>query len=195
MISVTELFFTDELSALQDDQNVPNASLKMYANIIQKASEVKMKYSKGRRIYIIASAIVLLAVLITIFVLSAQNGEESSSTSGFFTRLIEAIFGQAASEAILRTFAHFCEFAGLGFLMCNFLFALKDKLKPFWSFLFSFVYAITDEIHQIFVPERAFQVSDILVDSTGALIGVTASFVILNFLLYTKKRRNKNGNS
>jgi VanZ family protein len=61
--------------------------------------------------------------------------------------------------------------------------------------MFGTGYAITDEIHQIFVPDRAFQLSDILVDSTGALIGVIASFIMLKIILYIGKRRTKNGNS
>lgn len=160
----------------------------MFVNIIrQKTNEVKMNYSKGRKIYIALSSIALTAVLITIFVLSAQNGEKSSSTSGFFTELIEAIFGQPANEAIVRTLAHFCEFASLGFLMCNFLFALKDKLKPFSSILFSVLYAISDEIHQYFVPERACQLSDFAVDSAGIVLGVTV-FCILNTIIIKYKK-------
>ncbi len=140
-----------------------------------------MNYSKGRKIYIIISAVALLAVLITIFILSAQNGEESSSTSGFFTDLIEAIFGQPPNEAIIRTLAHFCEFAALGFLMCNFIFALKDKLKPFFSILFSFIYAVSDEIHQYFIPERACQLSDLTIDLGGIVFGVVV-FCLLIFI-------------
>ncbi len=148
-----------------------------------------MNYSKGRKIYIALSAIALVTVLITIFVLSAQTGEESSSTSGFFTKLIEAIIGQPADEAFIRTLAHFCEFAGLGFLMVNFIFALKDKLKPLMSILFSCAYALTDEIHQIFVPERAFQLSDFAVDSAGIVLGVGV-FCVLSFLSAKCKTQN-----
>ena len=149
-----------------------------------------MKHSKGRKIYIALSAILLVAVLMTIFVLSAQNGEESSSTSGFFIQLIESVFGQPASESIIRTLAHFCEFAGLGFLVCNFLFALKDKLKPFFSILFSAGYAATDEFHQMFVPGRACQLSDWAVDFCGIVLGVSAFCIIkfiINFIIKHKK--------
>ena len=34
------------------------------------------------------------------------------------------------------------------------------------------VYGITDEIHQIFVPGRAFQVSDLAMDAAGSIIGI-----------------------
>ena len=148
-----------------------------------------MNYSKGRKIYIALSATALIAVLITIFILSAQNGEESSSTSGFFTELIETIFGQPASENIIRTLAHFCEFAGLGFLTCNFIFALKDKPKPIISILLSCAYAVTDEIHQYFVPERACQLSDFAVDTAGIVLGVGV-FCVLSLLSVKCKTQN-----
>ena len=152
-----------------------------------------MNYSKGRKVYIILSAIALAAVLIIIFVLSAQNGEESSSTSGFFTKLIETLFGQPANEAIIRTLAHFCEFAGLGFLMCNFIYALKDKLRPFFSIIFSVLYAISDEIHQIFVPERACQLSDLAVDFCGIILGVIVfcALITLKYKVQNTKSKNK----
>ena len=149
-----------------------------------------MEYSKGRKIYIIISAVALLAVLITIFVLSAQNGEESSSTSGFFTKLIEAISGQPANEAIIRTLAHFCEFAGLGFLMCNFLFALKNKLRPFLSIIFSIIYAATDEIHQYFVPGRACQLSDLTVDTCGIVFAVVVFCIIIYIISKNKYKKS-----
>lgn len=34
------------------------------------------------------------------------------------------------------------------------------------------IYGLTDEIHQIFVPGRAFQVSDLVMDSVGSIIGI-----------------------
>ena len=148
-----------------------------------------MTYTKGRKIYIILSAIALLAVLVTIFVLSAQNGQESSSTSGFFTELISKIFGQAASEDIIRTLAHFCEYAGLGFLTCNFIFALKDRLRPVPGIIFSVLYAVSDEIHQYFVPDRSCQLSDLAVDSLGIIAGATVFCILLT--LATKIKHKK----
>ena len=139
-----------------------------------------MKYSKGRKIYIALSAIALVSVLIIIFILSAQDGEKSTETSSWFWDLIISFFGKAPAQDILRILAHFCEFAGLGFLMVNFIFALKDKLKPVLSILLSVSYAVTDEIHQYFVPERACQLSDLAVDSCGIILGV-AAFCILIF--------------
>lgn len=138
-----------------------------------------MKYSTGRKIYIAISAIAVLAVLITIFCLSAQNGEDSSATSGFFTRLVTALVGHPVEESIVRTLAHFCEFAGLGLLVSNLFFAIKNTPKPFFSIILSAAYALTDEIHQIFVPGRACQFTDWLVDFGGIILGVVVFCVLI----------------
>lgn len=148
-----------------------------------------MSYSKGRKIYIIISALILLAVLITIFILSDQDGQDSSSTSGFFTRLIEAILGRPANEDVIRTLAHFCEFAGLGFLTCNFIFSLTDKPRPFLSIIFSVLYAVSDEIHQYFVPERACQLSDLAVDTAGIVSGVAVFCILITLITKIKHKK------
>lgn len=40
------------------------------------------------------------------------------------------------------------------------------------SILICIIYATSDEIHQIFVPGRACQIRDILIDSIGSITGV-----------------------
>ncbi len=152
--------------------------------------------TKGRKNYIVISWVLVIACMVVIFCLSAQNGEESSELSGSFVMSLLNWMGITINEALLRTFAHMLEFMGLALLMFNAIYATwENKLTPVFAFSGTVLYAITDEIHQIFVPDRAFQLTDILVDSTGALIGVIASFVILKFILYIRKRGNKNGNS
>lgn len=152
--------------------------------------------TKSRKIYIIISWILVAVCMGIIFSLSAQNGEESSDLSGSFVMAILEWLKLDVDEGLLRTCAHCLEFMGLSLLIFNATYATwEKKITPLIAFAGTVFYAITDEIHQIFVPGRAFQISDILVDSTGALIGVIASFIVLNFILYIMKRGNKNGNS
>lgn len=148
-----------------------------------------MKYSKGRKIYITLSAVTLLAVLTIIFVLSAQNGQDSSSTSGWVVEFLTAVFGTMPKENTIRTLAHFCEFAGLGFIFSNFIFSLKYKTKPILSFLLSSVYALTDEIHQYFVPERACQFTDWFVDTCGVVLGVAVFCILITIITKSKHKK------
>lgn len=149
-----------------------------------------------RKIHIIISWVLVVICMGIIFFLSAQNGEESSDLSGSFVMALLNGLGIVIDEGILRSIAHCLEFMGLSVLIFNAVYVTWFlKITPIIAFFCTVFYAITDEIHQIFVPERAFQISDILVDSTGALIGVIASFIILKVILYIMKRGNKNGNS
>jgi VanZ family protein len=152
-----------------------------------------MEYTKKRKIYIAISAILLVAVMVTIFLLSAENGEKSSNTSGTFVKIHTFILGFTPPEDVVRTLGHFCEFAALGFLSANMLFAYKNKLKPVLTALLSSGYAVTDEIHQIFVPERACQLSDLAVDFGGIILGTivfSAIYIIIRKLEVHKNESN-----
>jgi len=55
----------------------------------------------------------------------------------------------------------------------------KAQVESIWlwsycwiSWFFAIVYAITDEIHQYYVPGRSSQFSDVCLDATGAMIGI-----------------------
>lgn len=151
---------------------------------------------KLKKLYIAVSWLLMAVCMGIIFYLSAQNGEESSELSGSFVTAILEWLKISVDEGILRSFAHMLEFTGLAVLLFNAVYSTWGlKITPVISFAVTVIYAITDEFHQIFVPDRAFQVTDILVDSTGALIGTASAFIILKVILLIKKRGNKNGSS
>ena len=135
--------------------------------------------NRGNNIYKAISVILLIVVMVTIFVLSHQDSTESSQTSGFVTKMLSLVFGDNVPEAIVRTFGHFSEFAALGFLSTNCFYAFKEKSKPVLCSFLSWLYAWTDEIHQIFVDGRAFQISDLLVDLGGIICGTMLITVII----------------
>lgn len=152
--------------------------------------------TRSRKIYVGVSWVLVAVCMLIIFCLSAQTAEESSELSGSFILALLEWLGLELEQEVIRTIAHCLEFMGLSVLTFNATYATwETKLTPVISFAGTVFYAITDEIHQIFVPGRAFQISDILVDSTGALIGAIASLIILKIILTIKERRNKNGNT
>lgn len=75
---------------------------------------------------------------------------------------------------------HFSEYAGLAFWlyygMTHGEFSEgKGSLKGVLiSFLGAVFYALTDEVHQIFVPGRTFQVLDLGIDVAGAAVSMAA---------------------
>ena len=58
----------------------------------------------------------------------------------------------------------------------------------FLPWLIAALYAASDEIHQLFVPGRSGQLSDVILDSAGALAGV-AAFTVLCWLINRRKAR------
>ena len=124
------------------------------------------------------------------FMFSAQKGEDSSNTSGTFTELIIRIFvGRNVdlnspiiqmTETIIRKLAHYTIYTIGGFLIMNYAYAtdknLKDKI--FYSICFGGCYAITDEIHQFFVPGRSARVFDVGIDTLGVVTGVLIYWIL-----------------
>ncbi|MBI5327813.1 MAG: VanZ family protein [Deltaproteobacteria bacterium] len=69
---------------------------------------------------------------------------------------------------------HLLEYAFLAVLWARAINATKKDYRGFTiaAFLITFVYGISDEIHQFFVPGRFFDPFDIAADGLGALAGI-----------------------
>ena len=59
------------------------------------------------------------------------------------------------------------------------------------SILFSFLYACTDELHQIFVPGRSAQFRDVLIDTLGASFGIAITYLTIKFFTKIKTCSDK----
>jgi len=130
--------------------------------------------------YIWAIAILWVAF---IFTLSSQVAEQSKSLSTGITKLIIDVieyFNPDASISIaqlnhqIRKAAHFSAYLILGILISTAL--RKSGVRGFSCLALSLAicifFAITDEIHQLYVPGRGGQVMDVLIDSAGAAVGI-----------------------
>lgn len=109
-----------------------------------------------------------------IFILSSYNGNDSSEQSGVIVNFLANILNINNIELlnlIIRKFAHFTEYSILGFLVMN---LVKDYNKKYIiiSIITCIIYAVSDEVHQLFVPGRSCQLMDVLIDSFGSIIGI-----------------------
>ncbi len=133
--------------------------------------------------------VILILWMIVIFLFSQDPGASSSDKSDtiatFIVNVISNITGNDYSDTlsekiencvfIVRKSAHFLEYFILGVLIIN---VLKDykvlSIKIFiLSILFCLLYAIGDEVHQLFIPQREGRVLDVLIDTSGSIIGVS----------------------
>lgn len=133
---------------------------------------------------------ILLVLLILwmglIFAFSNREGATSSKDSHSIVRVtignIYKIFNRDASEEEIdkvidrwenpvRKLAHFTEYFILGILM---FFTLKEfGIKNIYiAILLCFLYACSDEIHQLFVPLRNGNFKDVLIDTSGSVLSI-----------------------
>lgn len=96
----------------------------------------------------------------------------------------------SAINHVVRKGAHFCEYAVLAMAVALHLIALKHKLKGlFWvSVMITSLYAVSDEIHQTFVPGRSGQISDVLLDTAGAFTGALLFMLAVKLVTYRKHK-------
>ena len=79
----------------------------------------------------------------------------------------------------LRECMHSLEYLILGVLTINLLIQTQVKEnKMIITILFCFIYAATDEIHQLFISGRTFEYFDIFMDMVGTLIGTLITKLI-----------------
>ncbi|GEL07377.1 VanZ family protein [Salisediminibacterium halotolerans] len=126
-----------------------------------------------------------------IFFFSAQPGETSGALSGgvvaFVFDVVQSAVFFAELDAdgfhlFIRKAAHFVIYAILAVLILRALYfadapAVFAQRKGLWAWVLATVYAAIDETHQLFVPGRSGEVSDVLLDSAGALFGLMLCWV------------------
>lgn len=152
-------------------------------------------------------AVLLLCHLCLIFHYSNEAAAQSDRTSmSFIETLLQTIHPSFASlpeearqtrvqslQKLVRTLAHMAEFALLGVLVCAWV--LTFSVRKRWQLAglaFCACYAVSDEIHQLFVPGRTFQWGDIAVDTIGAALGM-AAFLLVCLLFRLVLKRKKEG--
>ena len=98
-------------------------------------------------------------------------------------------------KSFVRKTAHFFMFCGLGFFaLCTLRsYYGKPHIRVYASaWLFCVFCAVCDEFHQLFVPGRGAQLSDVCLDSAGALTGVAIAFLVLLLRKGLQKRKKRN---
>ena len=145
---------------------------------------------KKERIKIILSWLPAALVMITVFYLSSQCSDDSAQVSMGFLDWLENKIHININHDVLREVAHGCEYFGLGLTLSFAFFETFKKQRPFVEITAAFAYALSDEIHQIFVPGRAFEIKDILIDLAGILVG-TLVFFILHLMISKIKQKRK----
>lgn len=152
----------------------------------------------------IVTAVLIIIDMAAIFLFSAQQAQQSESTSSSVitaaVKIIHRDFDSwsqqdkdrtvEAYQKLVRKLAHMAEYAVLGALSCAFALTFKRyRLATILCAVFCFLYASSDELHQLFVPGRSGQLSDVLIDTLGSVLGIAAMCLLVFIFAKISKRR------
>lgn len=137
----------------------------------------------------------LIIWMIVIFMFSNQNGKESKSVSDKVTSnvidAVEVVTKDDVSDDkrnniikdsrfVVRKLAHFSLYFILGILSYLTISSYNISNRVIvYSLLLCFLYACSDETHQMFSDGRTFRILDIFIDTMGASI---SNFICLYFV-------------
>lgn len=140
--------------------------------------------------------ILLILWLILIFGFSQDNGDVSSSKSDSLANITINVISDITGKElnmdmctfIVRKMAHFTEYMILGILIINVFkdYIIIDNKIFILCILLCFIYACSDELHQLFIADRSARFLDVLIDTSGSFFGV----YIYNLFYKRKKRLN-----
>lgn len=135
----------------------------------------------------------VLAILwmCVIFYMSNQPAQISSAHSGGVINMINNIplIGDLMKyltsinigEFVVRKGAHMFSYCLLAILLFMSVYEKDIKKAIIISFIGTFLYACSDEFHQLFIPGRSGEFRDVMIDSLGATIGLIFIGVIFKY--------------
>lgn len=133
--------------------------------------------------YHLISWIVVFIWMALIFFLSHQPATASSELSSGVVQIVVGViktimpfidYEPNKLHFFIRKGAHFFAYFMLGILVLNALSFGRDLTvrSVVFTFLICVMYAISDEVHQLFISGRSGEVRDVLIDSAGASVGI-----------------------
>lgn len=146
---------------------------------------MKENKSAGKMVVVLSWTAVVLWMTV-IYYFSSQPGGMSSQVSLGVTEMlfravayvfrlsVEAVGGYVGRyHLLMRKVAHGGLYFVLALLVLSALVRSRVTGRKLYlvAFLFCVLYAVSDEVHQLFVPGRGGQVLDVVIDSAGAFVG------------------------
>ena len=139
----------------------------------------------------------LLLQMWIIFGFSNQDGDTSGSISRKITEMItkniksiqelekeEKEITLKKVEHIVRKLAHFSLYTVIGFLLMSLMstYKLEQINRISISGIIGLLYAVSDEIHQSFIPGRGPKIGDVFIDFSGVIVGILIAILIVNII-------------
>ena len=161
---------------------------------------MKMNANKNRILWSVFTVLCLIFIFSQSLLPADTSGNESSRVVDFLNFICEYIgVSVRFTGHFVRKCAHFTEFSVLGFFVFNTFRAYVNKVR--FSFIFApltcAAVAVIDECLQLMSKGRACSVSDMLLDSCGAVFGILIAilcYMILCRFVDMKNKGDSDGN-
>ena len=155
------------------------------------------------------TTLLTVAVMVMIFCFSMENAEQSDQRSGVISREVVKVIHPDyerlepakqksiydSVQHVVRKCAHFTEYMMLGFIIRLCLESWfghrmrKYRVLSMIGFGAGTAYACSDEMHQLSIDGRSGQWTDVMVDGSGVLIGVTLGTLLIRSLNRNRTER------
>lgn len=159
-------------------------------------------YTKKRLIFLIISWLLVALWMTFIFMMSHDNGEQSIGRSDGLLKTLILTFNPNIGDieldmlmtklsGVIRVLAHMFMYFTLYILVANSLYLHNLPLKKVYiiAFIVTVLYAISDELHQYFIPMRSASVIDVITDTAGAIIGMVYHNIVIHIMNKIRKNR------
>lgn len=162
--------------------------------------------TKKRKQFTTIIFFLLVIMFCVLFYFSAQDGKESSNLSDRVTLIVIKIFISDFEtisieqqtflldvfSTTIRKLAHFSIFSIIGILsfFATYMLRIKKKYKFLIMLGICLFYAVFDECHQYFTPDRTASLIDIFIDLSGSLFGIILITFVFFIIKYVQKTEN-----
>jgi LCP family protein required for cell wall assembly len=179
-VAVCALYYATNF--LYDLLAVALAAVIIYAVNKSEIMSVISKLS-AKTIFMMRVAVTILWMLV-IFYLSSEGKDVSSDRSGAVVEAVRTIVLGIPTDVLTfltRKAAHIAAYFILGILILS---VIRTKVAAVLraaliSIAAVALYAISDEIHQLFVPGRSGEVRDVLIDTIAGALGIGLVYAVL----------------
>lgn len=125
-----------------------------------------------KKTIVILGIVAILFIWINSFIQGDTSNTISYHVTEFLVNTFHLEFDFQSVHVFIRKAAHVLEYMGLGAILYLLVESRGYKYAPFYAFVLSLLVACMDEMIQYFNIDRLGQLSDVVLDGVGILLGI-----------------------
>lgn len=151
------------------------------SGVLSVSNSSPLPHSSQNKFSIVFSWALVVVMAGVIFFMSANTGDSINHGLGIISAIKAALSSFALSlfghSVDVSPVGHFTEYLIFGILLANALrFHMPLKRALIIAVVIGSAYGVTDEIHQLFVPDRSCDPADWAVDTVASFVGACITY-------------------